>query len=307
MVWVARPATIEELEVEVPRDLTQEELEIACLPLMRETATTLEDAQGKVATLESQVRTKEEEVIRLEGEMSRRSTRGRELIRELDQAKRQLAALEEELNIALEEKAELLVALEESQQELKVTRVKLREQKEETHVAKEDALEQRWSTFLGRSQLEVCERGTRNRLGKCREAIEEAFGPEIRARFKHCVRSNQAFPEVKEIERKQELPAYGVWIDQDNRITRDWYVLFCDPNLPEARSSIADIRPIEPIETIKAIEAADDLDLLSTRKPDALDKTEDFINDADEEELLDGEFEDLLDDAIRTRKSKADD
>ena len=67
----------QEQVVEVPRAYTDEELEIACLPLMRKTASNLEDAQNLVVSLEDQVREKATEIETMQSTMNSRAERGR--------------------------------------------------------------------------------------------------------------------------------------------------------------------------------------------------------------------------------------
>ena len=101
-------------------------------------------------------------------------------------------------------------------------------------VAKEDALANKWYRFLNDAQLEVCERGNRKKLGRCRETVEATVGTVSRRdRFAHCVRSGQAIPTVHELEKKAVLPDFAVMIDEEQKQTKGWYVLWCDPTLPE--------------------------------------------------------------------------
>ncbi len=228
LVWTLAPRPI----VEVPRDLTADELDQACRPLMRETVEELDAAQTRVANLESQIRTKEDEVVALETEMVRRAERGAviyaELKRELEEAKAELVTLQGQLDQALEEKAELIVKLEETEEELE-------DQKEETREARADALDQGWMAFVGEAQIEICDRGNRKRLGKCRESVTAAMNLDRHDKWRHCVASGQAMPVVKEAAKKESPPEFGEFLNQDDRIIRDWYVLFCDPSLPEAQ------------------------------------------------------------------------
>jgi hypothetical protein len=220
--------------VEVPRELTTEELSAACSPFVIEKTNELEKAQDKVQTLSGTVSEKAAKVKNLEEEMKRRSVRGAALVRELEQAKSELTEAKVALQVAQEEKNQLLDELKETVIELEKTESELVEQKQKTEYAKEDALTNKWFRFINDAQLEICERGNRKKLGKCREAIEALLAdPNIRDKFTHCVRSGQATPSVHELEKRASLPEFSQWLNQEDKIVRDWYLLLCDPTLPE--------------------------------------------------------------------------
>ena len=224
--------------VVVQQELTEAEINALCHPYVDEAvgeaADELTVAQERVSTLQDDVFAQERQVADLEAEMARRSERGRTLVAEvaelrsqLDEARTQLTTLKGELAEAVEEKEELFV-------QLRYTEVQLADQRIETYVAREDALSFKWQTFLTAAQLEVCEKGGRRRMGRCREAVTTSLAI-ARTEFEHCIRSGQAMPSLQEAPRNTEtLPVFAQWIGQDSRITRDWYVLLCDPTLPEA-------------------------------------------------------------------------
>jgi len=228
-------SSMRQVEVEVPRELTEAELEAACAPSVAEKAKDLEEAQEKVSRLSSDVATKEAKVAELEAEMTRRSERGRALVLELEKAKQELEEVKAALVIAEEEKAVLVQELTLTEAKLEETEEKLEEQIELTDLAKEDALTNKWYRFINDAQLEICEKGNRKKLGKCRESVQDHLMVDsIRDRFAHCVRSRQATPTVLLLEKGEVMPQFASYIDQEDRITKDWYILLCDPTLPEA-------------------------------------------------------------------------
>jgi hypothetical protein len=100
-------------------------------------------------------------------------------------------------------------------------------------------LNNKWARFLNDGQLEICEKGNRKKLGRCREETEGALmSGSRRARFTHCVRSGQAMPSVKELEKDAALPDFAEMINEDQKTTKGWYVLFCDPTLPEIEEGL---------------------------------------------------------------------
>jgi hypothetical protein len=231
--WVAKPAR--EVTVEVPRDLTADELIAACRPQVEEKAQEIVAANNKVTTLETNVKAKEARVAELEGEMAKRSERGAALVKELEAAKAELVTLREQLATAVAQKVQLEQELQITVAKLEETEVALADQKQLTERAKEDALVNKYERFKNDAQLEVCEKGGRKKMGKCRETVIGYLSTDVvRDKFTHCVRSGQAVPSVFEMAKDGSLPAFAQWLNQDDRITKDWYLLLCDPTLPES-------------------------------------------------------------------------
>jgi hypothetical protein len=243
--WVAKPA--EKVEVSVPRDMTAEELLAACLPAMQKNATELEEAQNKVVFLTKEVDDREARVVELEAEMARRSDRGRSLVAELEQAKRDLEEARAELEVVKADRERLVVELTQTKEQLAETEGALTTQKGLTERAKEDALVNKWYRFIHTAQLEVCDKGGRNKLGNCREDLQAALMTNPRRdKFAHCVRSGQATPMVREMSKGESLPDFSEMIDEEQKPTKGWYVLFCDPTLPEKSDGMLNEEPLPP-------------------------------------------------------------
>lgn len=243
--WVAAPtsqvpaAAVEACE---PREYTSEELQIACLPYMRRTATSLEEAQTRVNALEIQIRTKQVEIETLEERMTSSGRESRTAATELAGAQRELEGLRARLDDAIGEKAALLLTLARTERELDGTRAELAEKQIQLArssarevEAREATFEQTWQTFRTTAQLEVCQSGNEARLGQCREIVDEVVTP-FAARFKDCLRSGAALPELRRSTRPDDRPpGISASIETpEEPLTRGWYVAFCDPDLPEA-------------------------------------------------------------------------
>ncbi len=225
---VVKPA--KEVEKLVPRDLTAAELAAACAPTLEETVGKLEKAETKVQTLEREVNERNARVQELETAQKRSGGASRELL----QARKDLEEARAQLAIAQEEKAALMVELTATKQQLAVTEEALEEQKELTQDAREDALVNKFFRFVNDAQLEICEKGSRKKMGNCRTDVQAALQSNVRRdKFSHCVRSGQATPTVKEIEKGQTLPQFSEWVNEEEKTTKGYYVLFCDPTLPE--------------------------------------------------------------------------
>jgi len=217
--------------VEVSKDLTNEEIEALCEPKVDEavaSATTdMETAEAKVRTLEAQISAKEEEVATLEGKIKKSGEKGAALAQQLRKAKESLSHLESKLETALQEKEQLVI-------DLRKTEVALTDQVHKTVTAREEGLVYKWRSFVGLAQLQICDKGMRRKLGRCRETVAASLNEDIRHQFEHCIRSGQETPSVVEADRGDTLAPYAVWLNQDERVTRGWYIRLCDPSLPEA-------------------------------------------------------------------------
>jgi hypothetical protein len=222
-------------EAAAVRDYSPEELQIACLPYMRRTATSLEEAQTRVNALELRIRDKETLIEVLE---ERTVAGGARATSDLQAARDQLAALETELAEAIDEKARMLVTLARAQDELQDSRLALAASEARAIEAREATIDQQWMGFVQEAQLRICHSGNPDRLAQCRDLVVDVITP-LRARFKECVRSGAALPELRQATRPEDRPP-GISASLDverDPLTRGWYVALCDPSLPEAGSS----------------------------------------------------------------------
>lgn len=230
------------------RDYSPEELEIVCLPYMRQTATTLEEAQTKVSALEIRIRDKELEIRDLEKEMQGAEVKGDDVAQRLEAARAQLTSLESERAAAVAEKKQLLAALQQARQDLASTQIQLAASQAQVVEAREATLDSRWTSFVQDAQLRLCATGSSDRVARCREGVAEALVPH-RTRFKTCLRADEAVPELRLAILTEDLPEAASWLDRTNPEIRDWYMLFCDPELPEAgqgRPGLPPFRPFQP-------------------------------------------------------------
>jgi hypothetical protein len=222
--------------VEVPRELTSAELADACAPFIAVASSDLEEAQEKVAVLRADVAQKEARVKDLESEIERRNERGKAFVEEFNRLKAELAEAKTLLEQAEREKAALVQELATTVAQLEQTEEALEKQTELTEIARDDALANKWSSFVNDAQLEICEKGNRKGLGKCRETVLASLDAAMSDRFEHCIRAGQEAPTLRELVKGETLPAYGRPLGEDDKRTRDWYVSLCDPTLPEADS-----------------------------------------------------------------------
>lgn len=238
--WIVKGNSATPEVVEVPRDFTPEELEIACLPLMRETVNTLDEAQLRVTSLDAQVQEKLAEITALEERVEASESSASDTQKRLNYARRQLKTLQSELALAEEDKQELLTRLEETEATLEVTQDELSTQVTQTRLANRRADANQWSSFAGEVRLQVCDRGPKKKLAKCREELTPYLA-KIEPKFEACIRSGSAVPVLGQLDRGGDLPREAVWLAEDNRAYQGWYVLLCDERLPESTKR----RPVE--------------------------------------------------------------
>ncbi len=205
-----------------------------------ETNGKLEEAGKKVSDLQTQVEGKEGEIKVLELKVKKAAGKSAALQKELEEKKAELATLQAALDTALAEKAQLERDLEVSREETATAKQETATARQETEDARNDWVDAKWSTFTARAQVDICDVRWKSKLRKCKEDVATALEAGDRsARFKQCVVSGQATPRLVMVEKKQkdfELPEWSEWFDEESSFTKQkWYIVFCDPTLPEAK------------------------------------------------------------------------
>jgi DNA repair exonuclease SbcCD ATPase subunit len=235
IIWLLKPA--ETKTVEVPRDLTQEELEEVCAPFIIEKDDEVQAVQAKMVTLAKDLKAKREEVEELKKKIAGQGGGGggSALRAELEKAKRQIAEMTEELETVKAERDQLIVDLRKTIVQLEEAEARAEFEAEQKELYKADALVNKWKHFKAQSTVDICDHGGRKKMGRCRETVAEMMTDAAWNEFKHCVLAGQAVPTVREIDSKKEtLPEYSRYMDQENKVVKDWAILLCDPTLPEA-------------------------------------------------------------------------
>lgn len=191
-------------------------------------------AGKKVEDLQSAVTKKEEEIKVLEAKAKKSANKSAALKKELEAKEAELADLRIQLETAQAEKARL-------EQDLVVSREETRVAREETTVARGETIDARWTGFQSDALVQICEKGSRNKLTRCKEEVLAALGSTRARQYKHCLASGQAAPRLVRTDKRAEdltLPRWGEWISQESDFTKDtWYIVYCDPTLPEAQLS----------------------------------------------------------------------
>lgn len=216
--------------------LTPDELADLCKDEVEPERKALLQAHDRVKSLESDIATKEAEIAQLKKDAEKDASRKEAASKKWKEMENEIASLRVQLAQATQERDQLMTELQSTIKELN-TEIKARKKAEAlAEHYKSESTENLWSAFTNNAKVEVCDRGTRKRHDKCHEAVEAAFAPAMKERFKTCVDTYQAVPVLKQIEKKTDtLPAFAEWLPDDNKFTnKGWYIIFCDPTLPEA-------------------------------------------------------------------------
>jgi hypothetical protein len=240
--WIVKPST---QPIEYMKTASLAELQQVCDPVVEEQETQLAKVKQEIADLREEVARKEAEVVSLRAAADRKGRKGSgssgsaELAGELERVKEELAEAKLQLAMMEEVKNQLVEQLSRTQERLAVAEAELVEQvaiaevlRDENGKLKDDVIVQRWFRFVNDAQLGVCEHGGKKKTLDCRAAVVREIS-QIKREFVHCVRSEQAAPMAKHLDKGETLPHFARLMDQDDRHLEGWYLQMCDPTLPE--------------------------------------------------------------------------
>ena len=224
----AEPVVVMPAPEVIKEELTESELRMLAADLIASEAERAEAAIKRVNTLQDELASKEEELAKLKGQKSKNSAARSRL-------KDEIAFLRVQLASAEEEREALRTELKQTIKELDFQVAQSKKFKRKAKRYKMESTTNLWSAFLANAKVKICNRGTKKRHEKCHSAVEEALANTMRARFTVCVDTYQSVPVLKKADKGDALPRYSAKLSTDNRFTKKgWYVLFCDPTLPEA-------------------------------------------------------------------------
>lgn len=219
----------------VKQELSAEEIASLCKDEVEPERKALLQAHERVKSLESDIAAREKEIADYKAK-AEKDAAGREAAKKKWQAMEQeVASLRVQLASAQQEREQIMTELQTTIKQLN-TEIKARQKAEAlAQHFKTESTSNLWSAFGANAKVEICDRGTRKRHERCHEAVEAAMLP-FQDKFKTCVDSYQAVPVLKQTEKKSDpLPAFAERLADDNKFTnKGWYIIFCDPSLPEA-------------------------------------------------------------------------
>lgn len=97
-----------------------------------------------------------------------------------------------------------------------------------------ESVRSQWETFKARTKTELCDHGTRTAVDRCQASLDAYFTDARYSRFAACVEGGGAAPVLLSTPRGETVPEVAEAIKTPAiRQKKDWFVLYCDPNLPE--------------------------------------------------------------------------
>jgi len=224
----AEPVVVMPAPEVIKEELTEAELRMLAEDLLATEAERAEAAINRVNTLQEELAAKEAELNQLKGQKTKNSAARSRL-------KDEIAFLRVQLASAEEEREALRKELKQTIKELDFQVAQSKKFKRKAKRYKMESTTNLWSAFLANAKVKICNKGTKKRHEKCHSAVEEALANTLRARFTVCVDTYQSVPVLKQAGKGDAMPRYSAKLSEDNRFTKKgWYVLFCDPTLPEA-------------------------------------------------------------------------
>ena len=212
----------------IKEELTEAELRSLAEDLIATEQDRATAALERVQTLQAELAFKEAELGKIKSAKAKGAAKRSQLEEEIAFLRIQLAAAEEERDTLRKE-------LKQTLKELDFQVVQTKKFKRKAKQYKMESTTNLWGAFLANSKIKVCDRGSRKRHEKCHEAVENALNSQMRGRFTVCVDTYQSVPVLKQNVKDDPLPRYAVRLNQENKFTKKgWYILFCDPTLPEA-------------------------------------------------------------------------
>ena len=156
---------------------------------------------------------------------------------ELQRLQAELAEAQSQLALSQEENTELRASLEDTRAALVETAGQLTETKDSLSTALRNAADAGWSDIVSQSQVALCPKGSRKKMAQCHENAAASVA-HIEAAARECLHAGHATPQVAPHVRGESMPRQAVWIGKTHT---DWYVVLCDPKLPEAEALLADV------------------------------------------------------------------
>lgn len=204
----------------------------------------LQSTQDRVKELEETLKQKEKELKKLRKE-SQKDPKAKEA------ARRKWLEMEAEVEILRSQLEAAVSERDELRKELKVTLKKLDKQVKKTKKYKakakkykKESVKNLWKAFSEDGKRRICDRGSKRRHVKCWEAVQEALTSGVRSKFETCVNTYQAVPVLQKnpkfFPKDSDLPPFSAWLNKKSKFTKKWYIVYCDPTLPEKKDKDLD-------------------------------------------------------------------
>jgi hypothetical protein len=212
-----------------------------CAPPAAPQTEQLVQAQAQVDTLATALRQKEAELAAAVAEAEKATDQREALQAKARELEKSVSGLRGELGRAESERDRLYTELKQTVEKLDVQVAATEAARAEAATWQARSEDEGWGRFLAEAQTEICSRGTAKRIEGCQEAVQSALNPSIRDRYLRCLRGRGAVPSLGQLARGGVLPEHAEALPDDKRFpTKGWYVLLCDPTLPEAGEGAED-------------------------------------------------------------------
>jgi predicted nucleic acid-binding Zn-ribbon protein len=224
----------------IKQELSEQELLALCDSTTEDVRDSLNNAQQKVVDLQAQLDSKEKELTDMKAQDEKDEVKKAAAVKKWHAMEQEIADLQVRLAQAESERDQLRT-------ELQDTLVKLDHEIAEKEKAvklakkyKRESVENLWTAFTANAKVEICDKGTRKRHENCHEAVDSAVATQ-QVRFTECVEKYDTIPVLKQGDAKSEIPAFADWVNPESKYVntgvfnkQSWYVIYCDPTLPEA-------------------------------------------------------------------------
>ena len=218
------------------KELSPEEIEALCASDEPEKQDILE-IQAEVKTLQQQLQERETELQRLKKDAKSTAKASAAARKKWKAMEADIAQLQIQLAAAEHERDELKVELKKTLVELDKQVKETKKYKAKAKKYKRQSTQNLWSAFRSQSKVVGCNPrflATKKSNENCHTAFDEALSKARHDRFTECVDTYQAVPVLKKLKRGQKLPSFSERLE-GSRYTKNWYIIFCDPTLPEKR------------------------------------------------------------------------
>lgn len=244
-VLLAPPKVVQAPPEVIKQELSKEELLAICDDTNQDVREALTTAHRKVIDLEGQLEEKEAALTALQKESEGDEARRAAAAKKWNAMEEEIASLRIALAKAEEERDQLMVELKDTVAKLENEIVQKEKAVRIAKKYKKESVENLWKAFSADAKTQICDHGSRKRHENCYGSVESSLVPHM-DRFKECVQTYASVPVLKVDDRDQGLPQHAAWLDPDSKYLTEgglggkknaWYVLFCDPSLPEATVS----------------------------------------------------------------------
>lgn len=203
--------------------------ELAVAPSEREPAKQLRDAQAEVQALEAQLATRQAQLesVALAAGVPPGQLATTDLAAEV-------AGIRQNLLAARKVRDRLKTDLKAALAEVEAQTGEAARARVVAASWKEASTRSEWVAFAANAKAQLCDHGTKKRVERCRASVDGYFTAARFERYASCVEDGGATPVLLATRRDEPVLTTAERIESKELRGRDaWYVLYCDPTLPE--------------------------------------------------------------------------